>query len=63
MEDFIGFVCSLSISRLCVITVLVAFKCFVFPWVTNIQGRREDKRIKRIEKNSPKALWSTSAEE
>lgn len=56
--------CLFSVQfSLSVITVLVAFKCFVFPWVTNISGRREDKRIKRIEKNSQKALWSTSAEE
>ena len=40
------------------ITVLVAFKCFVFPWVTHIEGRREDKRMERIEKNSQKALWA-----
>lgn len=35
-EDFPVSVCSLCNSTPCMITVLVAFKCFAFPWVTNI---------------------------
>lgn len=56
MGDFPISVSSLCCSRLCVIIVLVAFKCFVFPWVTNMEGRREEKRTERIEKNPQKAL-------
>lgn len=44
------------------ITVLVAFKGFVFPWVTISKGGGGNNRIKRTERNSQKALWNTSAE-